>query len=1535
MAAKHPKYSDRVLALTQTDAELARQRPIRPVFDALRTSQQPLANRLDALFEAYGERPALGERRYVVDGESKTDQPVRRYDRAFATISYHELRRRVRCVAQAWYAEPEHRVAPDDFVCIMGFTGIDFVTLDTACIYAQAVTVPIQAAYGFQTLKGMLEIIEPVTLATAVADLEMAMRLLEAIPSLRSLIVFDFDEAVALEREAVNDMKRRLAATATSVSMTTLATLASSADSSHWRPLPAHRDGADRLAAIIHSSGSTGVPKGAMLTERALAAQWSMANPPLPIIGIGLAPLNHIMGRASLASALGAGGVVHFTLAPDMSTLFEDIRIIRPTLISFFPRIMDLVYQDYLNEVSKGVRQNGLSQAEASENVMAAMRGRYLGDRLLGGTVGGAPTTKEVRDFFKRCFNIAFSDGYGNTEAGSGVITMNNRIQRPPVIAYRLRDVPELGYYTTDKPYPRGELCYKTETQIKGYYKQPQATAKLFDEDGFSLTGDIVEERDTDYVVIIDRRKDVLKLSQGEYVALGKLGTIFEAGSDIIQQIYIYGNSLRSYILAVIVPDRQAVSAQLRADAGDDKAVSRLLRTELNRVAEAADLKSFEIPRDFIIEREPFTQENGLLSSVRKKLRPALQEKYGARLEALYEAGDALQKQALDALKDKHSELSTIQKLRLLMAQNLGVQEAEIVDTVSYTAMGGDSLGSAVLVLSIEEIFGVELSSNDILSPANTLEVWARMIEGDATTGLAQADHVHGSVDRRIHADDLTLHKFIPAAELAAASEGEPFEEAEDSTVFLTGANGYLGRFACLEWLERVAAIDGKLICLIRSANDAAARQRLLQIFEDAPPDMRARFESLSNHLEVIAGDFGQARFGLAPDVFAALARRVHRICHVGALVNHVMDYKQLFAPNVAGTAEIIRFALLERKKPIDFVSTVAVTPHLKLDAGGFETATLKSEIEFKANRYAQGYGASKWAAETLLARAHETFDLPVNIYRGDMMLAHQNYARQINTEDLFSRLLFSVAKTGLAPTSFYQPVPGGTRAQVSYDGMPVNIVAQTVAEGGRHYPRGLTVFNLQNSLNDLNHSLDAFVDWMAEAGYNIERISDHSTWYARFEQKLKALPAEDKKRSSLAILPAFKTPLSFIAFHGESTNFLSLLRHIGISDAGMQLDRDYIYKCLSDLSQLRLIPPPAARPQAPETPRELGTTVRAFGVPDSRSQVAPMDIQRRPPGPKDVAIDIEYCGICHSDLHLAHNDWGNSQYPLVPGHEIIGRVAAIGSDVTEHAVGDRVAVGCMVDACMTCPSCTEGDEQYCETGLVWTYNGRDYRHGNALTFGGYSQTIVVDTHFVISVPGHLDPAGAAPLLCAGITTWSPLRQWGVQAGMKVGIVGLGGLGHMGLKFASALGAHTVMITTSPEKAGIARTLGAHDVLLSNDRDAMSTARSSFDFILDTVPVHHPVDPYLRLLKRDRTLCLLGAIEPLEFHAGQVMMHRRRIAGSTIGGIRETREMLAFCAKHNITADVEVILPDAINQAWARVQKSDVKYRFVIDLRGA
>lgn len=344
---------------------------------------------------------------------------------------------------------------------------------------------------------------------------------------------------------------------------------------------------------------------------------------------------------------------------------------------------------------------------------------------------------------------------------------------------------------------------------------------------------------------------------------------------------------------------------------------------------------------------------------------------------------------------------------------------------------------------------------------------------------------------------------------------------------------------------------------------------------------------------------------------------------------------------------------------------------------------------------------------------------------------------------------------------------------------------------------------------------------------------------------------------------------------------------------------------------------------------------VAAYGTHRAEDDLALMTIDRRSPGANDVDIEILYCGVCHSDLHSARNDWGGTRYPIVPGHEIVGRVVAVGSEVSRYQPGDTVAVGTLVGACRNCPACDEHLEQYCEGGgMVGTYNSPDLHHDNTITYGGYSQRIVVDQHFVLRIPPGLDSKAAAPLLCAGITTWSPLKHWQVGKGDTVGIIGLGGLGHMAVKFAHALGARVVMITTSKNKADDARRLGADSVLLSTDTEAMKQAASQFDFLLNTIPVAHDANPYLSLLKRDGTMVIVGSLVPLSepINTGALILGRRRISGSIIGGLQETQQMLDFCGEHNIVSDIEMITMQTINQAYERMLNNDVKYRFVIDM---
>jgi len=341
----------------------------------------------------------------------------------------------------------------------------------------------------------------------------------------------------------------------------------------------------------------------------------------------------------------------------------------------------------------------------------------------------------------------------------------------------------------------------------------------------------------------------------------------------------------------------------------------------------------------------------------------------------------------------------------------------------------------------------------------------------------------------------------------------------------------------------------------------------------------------------------------------------------------------------------------------------------------------------------------------------------------------------------------------------------------------------------------------------------------------------------------------------------------------------------------------------------------------------------KAYGAHASDKPLEALDIERRQPGPHDVQIDIAYCGVCHSDLHTVRSEWAGTLYPCVPGHEIVGHVSAVGSEVTGFKVGDTVGVGCMVDSCQHCASCGEGLEQFCENGFTGTYNGKT-PDAPGHTLGGYSQQIVVSDRFVLKIHHPEDQlAAVAPLLCAGITTYSPLRHWGAGPGKKVGVVGIGGLGHMGIKLAHAMGAHTVAFTTSESKRQDALGLGADEVVISKDPQDMARHAGSFDFILNTVAASHDLDAYTRLLKRDGTLCLVGVPEHAHPspNVGQLIFGRRSIAGSLIGGIAETQEMLDFCAEHGIVADIEMIPVQKINEAYDRMQRSDVKYRFVID----
>jgi fatty acid CoA ligase FadD9 len=1164
-------YTRRVLTLTETDPQLKAMMPKEAVQRAVRKPGMSYSDIVATVLDGYAERPALATREYRIAPDPSTGNQSRQYLPRYTTISYRELRGRVEALASALRHHEHHRLAMDDFVCIFGFNGIDFATVELACVYLQATTVPLQSSLAGTELGRIVHDTAAPVLVATVDDLALVAELALANPAVRSIIAIDYDERDDDDRAKLEAARNVLAGRGGAIKLITLTHLIDFGRAHTWKPLPPHALGAERMASIMHSSGSTGTPKGAIIPERMSTPVWiGSYMQQLPCVGMVFAPMNHFMGRYVVFQTLAQGGTAYYTLESDLSTLFEDIRLVRPTFISFFPRIFDLIYQYYQTEV---IRRTGAEEGNADavgQKVRAEMHDKFLGDRLRGATIGSAPTSPEVKQFIRECFDIMLLEGYGSTEGGIQ-ITSGDRVLRPPVIDYKLRDVPELGYYTTDKPYPRGELCVKSTMQVPGYFKRPEATAALFDENGYVLTGDIMEERAPDHIVYIDRRNDVLKLSQAEFVAVGPLGTTFESGSAAIKQIYVYGNSSRSYLLAVVVPDMEVV-ASLIGPKPEETKLKALIRSEMQRVATDAGLRSFEVPRDFIIEMDPFSHENGLLSSVQKRMRPNFKRKYGDRLEELYAQIERKRYEELMALKDPKSPMTVLEKVGKALEASLGIEGIELSTPLGFRELGGDSIGAVSYALFLEDIFGVQLPVNAILSPAGNPHKWAKAIEAalnKETRSMPTFASVHGNDARILRARDLDIVKFLDEQTLAHVPTAEP--PMESRVVLLTGANGFLGHILCLEWMQKLARNGGKVICLIRGPNNAAARARLDEVFAGVDAELENHYRALAaKHLEVLAGDISEPCFGLSESEWARLADEVDRIVHPAALVNHRLPYEHLFAPNVFGTAELIRLALTRRQKRFDNVSSAAVTLLVDESLGNNEDSPLLESVAL-SDEYAAGYGASKWAAEWLLQTANRRFGLPVNTFRGDMILPHTRYKGQINVPDMITRLLYSVITTGLAPESFYEREPDGSRARAHYDGLPVDFIAEAMVGIGSRPHRQLRTFNVQNDHDD-GVSLDSFVDWVESAGYPIERVGDHKQWLQRFEAKLSTLSEPQRQHSSINILGYFRRPHPAHPPAYGCEHFKAAVRLLPIGPEVPHLTEAYVHKYLDDMRRLGLL---------------------------------------------------------------------------------------------------------------------------------------------------------------------------------------------------------------------------------------------------------------------------------------------------------------------------------------------------------------------------
>lgn len=1114
VGSRDERLQRRIAQLFADDEQIKAARPIEAVAAAMREPEKRMTEVVATAMAGYADRPAVGQRAFeVVTDEATGGQSVRLLPR-FETITYGELWRRAGAVATAWQNDPEKPLHAGDFVALLGFTSTDYLTLDLATMHMGAVTVPLQASAAVSQLTSILTETEPRLLASTPDHLEAAVDCLLAGTSPERLMVFDYYAEDDAQRAAVESARQRLTDAGSSVTVETFADVLERGSALPQAPLFVPDPDDDPIALLIYTSGSTGTPKGAIYTERLARAGWQGLATGVGI-NLNYMPMSHIAGRLSLIGVLARGGTAYFAAKSDMSTLFEDIALVRPTEAFFVPRVCDMIFQRYRSEMDR--RSDAGADPEALEQaVKTELRQDYLGGRLLGVIVGSAPLSAEMRSFMESVVDVQLHDGYGSTEAGAGIL-MDNRIQRPLVTEYKLVDVPELGYFRTDQPYPRGEFLVKAKTQIPGYYKRPDITAEIFDEDGFYRTGDIVAELGPDELVYVDRRNNVLKLSQGEFVTVANLEAVF-ASSPLIRQIYIYGSSERSYLVAVIVPTEAALRDT------DPDALKTALAESIQQLAKGADLQSYEIPREFLIETEPFTMENGLLSGIAKLLRPKLKERYGERLEQIYTDHAARQSDEMLELRREAASRPVLDTVSHAARALLGIASTELRPDAHFTDLGGDSLSALSFSNLLNETFGVEVPVGVIISSANNLREIAKYIEAERDSGAKRptVTSVHGA-GPEIRAADLTLDKFIDARTLAAANT-IPAAPLPAQTVLLTGANGYLGRFLCLEWLERLDRTGGKLICIVRGSDAAAARKRLDAAFDSGDPTLVAHYQELAaRNLEVLAGDIGDPDLGLDEATWQRLAETVDLIVHPAALVNHVLPYGQLFGPNVVGTAEVIRLAITARRKPVTYLSTVGVAD--QVDPSVFEEDSdirEMSAVRTVREGYANGYGNSKWAGEVLLREAHDLCGLPVAVFRSDMILADRRYAGQLNVPDVFTRLILSIAATGIAPYSFYPTDADGNRQRAHYDGLPADFTAEAITTLGIQATEGFHTYDAWNPHDD-GISLDEFVDWMIDSGRTVQRITDYAEWFARFETAIRALPEKQRQASVLPLLDAYR----------------------------------------------------------------------------------------------------------------------------------------------------------------------------------------------------------------------------------------------------------------------------------------------------------------------------------------------------------------------------------------------------------------------------
>ncbi|BBX44330.1 carboxylic acid reductase [Mycobacterium cookii] len=1161
------RQEQRTAELAANDPEFAAAGPDQAVSDAIEAAAPHLPQVVKAVLEGYAERPALAQRAYELVEDPQTGRTTAKLLPWFSHVTYGELAERVDELSRAL---TDGLIEAGDRVCVLGFTSVDYTTIDIALGLAGAISVPLQTSAAITQLQPIVLETEPAVFAASVDYLsdgvDVIVAAAEAGHTPGRLVVFDYRDEVDDNREALQAARERLAGL--SLTVETLDEVRErGAKLPAAQAVQAGQADNDPLALLIYTSGSTGAPKGAMYPQSNVAKMWNRSTknwfgPSAASISLNFMPMSHVMGRGTLYGTLGNGGTAYFAARSDLSTLLEDLRLVRPTELNFVPRIWEMLYSEFHNEVGRRTAE-GVDRQTAESQVLTELRNEQLGGRFIFAMTGSAPISPELRAWVESLLDMHLLDGYGSTEAG--MVLFDGVIQRPPVLDYKLVDVPDLGYFNTDRPYPRGELVLKTGNMFPGYYKRAETTANVFDDDGYYRTGDVFAEVARDTLKYVDRRNNVLKLAQGEFVTLAKLEAEF-GNSPLVRQIYVYGNSSQPYLLAVVVPS-------------DANASKSAIAESLQTVARQANLQSYEVPRDFIVETTPFSLENGLLTGIRKLAWPKLKQHYGERLEQLYADLAEGQANELSELRRSGAGAPVLQTVSRAAAAMLGAAKSDLTPDAHFTDLGGDSLSALTFGNLLHEIFDVDVPVGVIVSPANDLQAIADYIEGERQGSKRPSfASVHGRGAVEVHASDLTLDKFIDAATLAAAPE-LPGPATEVRTVLLTGSTGFLGRYLALDWLERMDLVDGKVIALVRAKTDGEARARLDSTFDSGDPKLLEHYRALAaDHLEVIAGDKGEANLGLDATTWQRLADTVDLIVDPAALVNHVLPYSELFGPNAVGTAELLRIALTSKLKAYTYVSTIGVGDQIQPGAFIEDADIRQISATRKINDgYANGYGNSKWAGEVLLREAHDLCGLPVAVFRCDMILADTTYAGQLNLPDMFTRMMLSLVATGVAPGSFYELDADGNRQRAHYDGLPVEFIAEAVSTLGptvADEAAGFQTYHVMNPYDD-GIGLDEYVDWLIDAGYSIQRVGDYAAWLQRFETTLRGLPERQRQYSLLPLLHNYQRPQAPINGSMAPTDRF----RAAVQDAKIGPDKDIphvsqpmIVKYITDLHLLGLL---------------------------------------------------------------------------------------------------------------------------------------------------------------------------------------------------------------------------------------------------------------------------------------------------------------------------------------------------------------------------